>query len=314
MLQHSFRAMGCEMTALLDPTKRRAGEGAALIAQVPHWFAAWERRLSRFQPQSELSRLNRRGGRRARVSPTLWRALRTALRAARASGGLVVPVLLEQIERAGYDRSFELGLDVEDAPRPSAHAPRGRRGEWRRIACDRRGRRVRLPRGAMLDLGGTAKGWAADVAASRLGQCGPALIDAGGAIAMSAPPAGQSTWPVGVADPRRPGALLAVLNVPRGGVATSGRDYRRWRRGGAWQHHILDPRTGRPAETDVIAATAVAPTARRADVAAKVALILGSRDGTAWLDERPGLAGLLVLDGGEVRLSRGMRRYVEEGI
>jgi thiamine biosynthesis lipoprotein len=104
-----------------------------------------------------------------------------------------------------------------------------------------------------------------------------------------------------VADPLAPEADVAQLWLEQGGVATSGRDYRRWRRGGVWQHHLLDPRTGRPAQTDVLSATVLGPSAAEAEVAAKVALILGSRAGLAWLAARPALTGVLVLADGQVR-------------
>jgi thiamine biosynthesis lipoprotein len=86
----------------------------------------------------------------------------------------------------------------------------------------------------------------------------------------------------------------------RCGVATSGRNYRRWQRGGAWKHHIIDPRTGEPAETDVLSATVIAPTVLEAEVAAKVVLILGSREGLAWLGAKPNYAGLVVLEDGQI--------------
>jgi thiamine biosynthesis lipoprotein len=169
---------------------------------------------------------------------------------------------------------------------------------------------VRLPPGARLDLGGVAKGWAADRAARRLGATGPALVDASGDIAASAPPRGAPGWAIGVADPGDPGGQLALLCLARGGVATSGRDYRRWRRAGRWWHHLIDPRTGLPAETDVVSATVVAPTALDAEVAAKVALLLGQRVGLAWLEARPWLAGLLVGPDGRVATSRRWSRHL----
>ena len=124
-------------------------------------------------------------------------------------------------------------------------------------------------------------------------------MDAGGDIAVSGPRQDSAPWVVGVANPFFPDdALDNLLLSGRGGVATSGRDYRRWQRNGRWYHHILDPRTGRPAETDVLTATVIAPSAARAEVAAKVALILGSQAGRTWLAARPELAGCLVLDDG----------------
>ncbi|MEJ2353961.1 MAG: FAD:protein FMN transferase, partial [Anaerolineales bacterium] len=91
-----------------------------------------------------------------------------------------------------------------------------------------------------------------------------------------------------------------VLRLGRCGVATSGRNYRRWQRGGAWKHHIIDPRTGEPAATDVLSATVIAPTVLEAEVATKVVLILGSREGLAWLGAKPNYAGLVVLEDGQV--------------
>jgi thiamine biosynthesis lipoprotein len=113
-----------------------------------------------------------------------------------------------------------------------------------------------------------------------------------------------------VANPADPETQLELLLIERGGVATSGRDYRRWRQNGAVRHHIIDPRTGRPAETDVLSATIIAPSAEDAEVAAKTALILGSRAGMAWIEARPSLAGLLVLEKGEVMQSQQLKRYL----
>ncbi len=322
MLRLDFRAMACEMLAVLDSDAENAREA---LMQVPAWFAEWEESLSRFRAESELSALNGAEGKPVRVSETLWEVLEAAIGAANDSGGLVTPTLLDAVKAAGYDRSFELLEETPVAdPAPVAdhatvaehvpvaeHAPAAEQAtmhpstlDWRAIERDPDTHTVRLPRGLHLDFGGVAKGWAADQAARRLSAIGPALIDAGGDIAVSGPRANGERWPIAVADPFDSRSDVALLALERGGVATSGRDYRRWKRNGQWQHHIIDPRTGAPADTDVLAATVIAPTTGAAEVAAKAALILGSRDGLEWIQARSELAGLLVLDDGQIIRSR----------
>jgi thiamine biosynthesis lipoprotein len=171
-------------------------------------------------------------------------------------------------------------------------------------------RSVALPAAVRLDLGGIAKGWAADQAVRRLAAHGPALVDAGGDIAVSGPRAGGLRWPVAVASPFAPERHLAVLWLAGGGVATSGKDLRRWRRDGEWRHHIIDPRTGRPAVTDVLTATVIANSARAAEAAAKTAFILGRRKGMAWIEARSALAAVLVTDDGEVHTSWRLGKYL----
>lgn len=304
MLRVDFRAMGCQMLALVDSEDRTSADR---LAAVSEWFEAWEGRLSRFRGTSELSRLNARAGEPQRVSPVLLEVFRASLQAAAASGGLVVPTVLPALEVAGYDRSFE-GLG--DRP------PRGESGtcepvgNWRKIGYDRRRRTIHLPVGFRLDFGGVAKGWAADRAVGRLKSMGPALVDAGGDVAVSGPRADGQPWPIGVASPFDPEEETHLLMIRRGGVATSGRDFRRWRQAGVWQHHIIDPRSGCPAQTDVLTATVLGPSALQADVAAKVAVILGSREGLRWLETRRRFAGILVLEDGRILLSRRMRDHL----
>jgi thiamine biosynthesis lipoprotein len=164
-------------------------------------------------------------------------------------------------------------------------------------------RRARLLSGAQLDFGGIGKGWAADTLVRRFGAAS-VLFDVGGDIAVGGPRADGSAWPIAVHDPlTEADSPLALLLLERGGIATSGRDYRQWRVGDRAVHHIIDPRTGAPAVTDVLAATVIAPTAVGAEVAAKVVLIQGSARGLEWLEKRPELAGLIVCENGEVRHS-----------
>ena len=306
MQQTTFRAMGSQIQVLLDTD---APGALPALTRVPEWFEGWEQQLSRFRTDSELSTLNRSQGRPVKVSQELWDVVALALEAARQSQGLVTPTLLDALEGAGYDRSFDALPKSEDVPTKSDQRQPSTlimdTDPAKVIIRDPQQRIIRLATGSRLDLGGVGKGWAADQTARRLAAIGPALVDAGGDIAVSGPRATGEPWMIDVANPFISDQNLQSLLITSGGVATSGRDYRRWQRGGRWYHHIIDPRTGHPAITDVVSATIVAPTTSQAEVAAKVALILGSDDGLAWLEARSELAGLLVLeDGWLLRTSR----------
>lgn len=174
--------MGTTVSVVTEATAvEQAGD------EVRRLFAEWERRLSRFRPDSELSLLNADAGRPVVVSHLLFEVLEAALRAARATAGLYDPTLLRALERLGYDRSFEqVGVDVPAAPGP---VPPG--GGWRRVELDPKGRTVTLPPGVGVDLGGSAKGMAVDAAVERLRTLGigAAMVSAGGP-ARPRPPAG----------------------------------------------------------------------------------------------------------------------------
>lgn len=287
----AFRAMGCQMRAMIDSDAEAA---KMTINAVPRWFAGWERTLSRFRSDSELSALNRRAGEGwMHVSRTLWDVVNDAITAARLSDGLVTPGVLAALEEAGYDRDFAQIADGVAAQSPTPLPPPG---DWRAIRLDPQRRAVALPSGMRLDLAGVAKGWAATRAAQRLAAHGPALVDAGGDIAVRGARADGSPWAVGIANPFQPDEPLDIVLLADGGVATSGRDLRRWRQGDAERHHIIDPRTGAPATTDVLTATVIAPSLLEAEVAAKVVIILGSEAGMAWLAVRSWLAGLIVTE------------------
>lgn len=289
MLETSFHAMGSTMRALVD---RDDAVAARSLACVPGWFAAWERTFSRFDPGSELSRLNAHGV--ADVSPELFEVVALAVRAARASDGLVTPTVLGALLSAGYDRSFERLQDCRSGAVSHAPVP-----DIADVSLDAGARRIRLRRGATLDLSGFVKGWAADRAAALLGVIAPALVDAAGDVrAAGAPPGG---WRIAVDDgrPRAPG----VIALRAGGVATSGRDFRVWRAGGVLHHHLIDPRSGRPSESDVRVATVIAPTASRAEIAAKQLLLLGAARGLAWIDGQPELVARVVIDSDRVLTS-----------
>lgn len=306
------------MYAAVDSDDPDAG---AALAGIPRRFEVWEQCLSRFRETSELSALNRRSGQTVRVSETLWKVARLALQAGAQTDGLITPTILDALEAAGYDHSMSepIAAPSSDAAASASYmSPRlpvsvslpPRVADWRSVRMDPRRRTITLPHGARLDVAGVAKGWAADQAARYLGRFAPALVNASGDIAVSGPRADGSAWANTIENPfgRVDDTPLMLLSYE--GEATSSRGYRRWLRGNKWQHHIIDPRTGAPADTDVFTATAIAPTCAEAEVAAKAAFILGSRAGIEWIEARPHLAAFLILENGEHVSSSRFRDYI----
>jgi thiamine biosynthesis lipoprotein len=289
MVRDRFGAMGTTVELLLDAPDGRLARAAAAAARAE--FARLEALLSRFLPDSELSRLNR--ARRMRVGPDLLRVAGSALRLRRRTGGRFDPTVGAAVAAIGYDRTWE---DVADDPRPPGPAPAG--GS---VALDAEAGWIALGPGAVLDLGAIAKGDAADRACGLLAQAGPCLVSAGGDIAVSGPRADGGAWDVGVAHA---GGTL-TLALRRGGLATSGVDRRRWRRGGAAVHHEIDPASRRPAATDLLRATAVAATAAEADALA-TALLVAGRAGAAGLAGRWGVPAALVARDGTLTTAGGL--------
>lgn len=292
-VSHRFRAMGSDVHLLVPDGV--AGEAAGA---VEHLFATWEAVLSRFRPESELSRLNARAGVPVGVGPILLAAVEASLEAARATGGLFDPTLGHELVRLGYDRSFE---EIGTRPAAAGRRPRGG-GAWRAMVVDRSAGVVTVPPGCALDLGGIAKGMAVDASLELLGSLGieTALVSAGGDLAVRGLPPGRRAWDVLVGgDPSGP-----VVPLVRGALATSGTTRRRWRQGDVARHHLVDPATGEPSLSELREVTVAAGTCRIAEVGATAAFVAGPRVGPELLD-RLGLAGLLVTgDGGQIRVGR----------
>jgi FAD:protein FMN transferase len=284
----SFRAMGTEMF-LIGPEGARAFDRT--FAGVRAIFEREERRFSRFRPDSELSDVGRRAGTWTSVSAGFANLLALALDGAERSGGLFDPTILPALILAGYDRDFgELGRGSDRAARLRTvpARPETQTGRWREVRL--RDHRVFLPRGVALDLGGIAKGWTADRALEGVDAWPWAVIDAGGDLRIAgAPPAGSLD--VSVEDPIVPGTEAMRLKLSFGALATSSVTRRTW---GPRLHHIIDPRTGMPAITRVLQATAWAETCAEAEVRATWALLAGP----SVLDEFP---AVVFLEGGEVR-------------
>jgi thiamine biosynthesis lipoprotein len=261
---------------------------------------------SRFRTDSELVALDAAAGRPVRVSPLLAEALAVALRAAEATDGAVDPTVGSAMEAIGYDRDFTLVREDDRPVRLTVKRAPGRR----RVKLDRDTGTVVVPAGVRLDLGATAKAWAADRAAALLAEaagCG-VLVSLGGDTAVAGePPAGG--WQIRVQDVTGPvgetpaQGSYATVGLRGGGLATSGTAARRWRRGGHDLHHIVDPRTGLPVRSPWRTVSVAAATCADANAASTAALVKGT-GAERWLT-RLGLPARLVAQDGTVLTTPG---------
>lgn len=280
----TFPAMGTEVTVTAPGLTER--EESVLADAICEVFREREQRFSRFRADSELSWLNRATG-PVTVSAPLFDALVEARAFHARTAGLFDPAIGATLAGLGYDRSFAPGVLDRAEVRP----PR-RSATFDEVVLEPETRTVFRPRDVQLDLGGLVKGRTVDEAARLLPETG--AVDAGGDAVLRGLGDDGRAWPVEVEDPAQPGRVLLLLRLQDCAVATSAPNRRRWRAGGAEVHHLIDPRTGRSADSDLAQATVVAPDAGTADVLAKTALLLGAAEARSWLTGLPHVAGVLV--------------------
>jgi thiamine biosynthesis lipoprotein len=295
----TFPCFGSQCTVLVAGAGPH-GDAAAAVAMARRRLLAWHHQFSRFETDSELSRLNADPRATVPVSALMGRLAEAAVTAAAFTGGLVDATLLGEIERAGYGEHFgspsvPLSTALRLAPpRAPAHAHPGRR--WREISVDRAAGTVTRPPGLRLDSGGIAKGLFADVLAALLFEYESFAVDCGGDLRLGG--TGHARRLVNVASPLDD-STLHTLELDRGGVATSGIGKRSWLDAqGRPAHHLLDPATGRPAFTGVVQATALAPTGIEAEALSKAAILAGPGCVEGWLAR----GGVVVFDDGSHRV------------
>lgn len=249
-----------------------------LAARAERRIAELEARWSRFRTGSDVSSLNRCAGSSVPVSAATITLVTHALEAARATEGRYDPSVGRSVAGHGYDRDF---ADVADAA-VTLHPAPDVDGSWPAIEVDPIAGTVCLPEGMCFDPGGIGKGLAADLVAVELGgDAAGLLINLGGDLrAVGTAPDPTAGWVVSIEDPFAAGTEAARLSIPAGAVATSSRVKRAWHTATGPAHHIIDPSTGRPAETDVITATVIAGDAWWAEALA-TSLMLQGPDGLA---------------------------------
>lgn len=258
--------------------------------------------LTRFDPKSELSRLNSDPMASVPVSPIMLRFLQAVKFAGESTGGLVDATCLDAVERSGYRHSMNQpdcspgdSMTALDKAEATGHSP----GSWRDVAVDALRSTVTRPPDLRLDAGGLGKGLAADLSADRLRHLDSFAVECLGELRFGGTAVGPR--PVFVSSPDRGSSPVASLNILEGAIATSGITRRSWVDGnGRPSHHLIDPRTGEPAYSGVIQVTALGKSALEAEVRAKAALISGPEEAMGWLPD----GGVVVLENRSVWLGK----------
>jgi thiamine biosynthesis lipoprotein len=297
MQYDEFRAMNSDIVLAAS------GADHALLSkgfqQARSFIQYSEQRFTRFTDTSELADLNRAAGSWFQASADMFQVLEEAQTLARQTEGLFNPAILPALKQAGYDRSMDELR--RSAPRPGTLQVLEMQ-DFRSIQLDPATQSVYLPDEMQIDLGGIAKGWIAEQAAWQLSEFSDACaVSAGGDMFLIGLPEGALRWEIGLENPLQPEQDLAVLSVTPGAIATSSITKRHWVHNDQVQHHLIDPRTGSPAETEWLSVTVWAETAAEAEVYAKVLLIGGQQAADEFFDHLNSKAYLCVDKNGQVR-------------
>ncbi|WP_318505990.1 FAD:protein FMN transferase [Bacillus sp. T3] len=302
---HSFSAMNTQISTY--------GLSDTASKKIESMFHFTEGKLSRFLRDSELSQLNRSGGNPFLASDFLFQILNTANEFYHKTDGIFNPYIGKTMCEIGYDRSFEKisieqRISGQTIATPKAPHP---------VSIDTRMKSIMLTEGVEVDLGGIAKGWAAQQISEllRSKRVTRGVIDAGGDLAIWG--GTDRAWEVNIVHPNDPTLNIFEFSVGMDvGIATSSTIKRRWlNENGATVHHIIDPRTLKNGDSDFIQVTVLAPNLTIAEVYAKCLLILGSVQGKVWIEQKaPDLAYLGVKGNGSVVMGGEIENYCKEGV
>jgi thiamine biosynthesis lipoprotein len=300
-LERRFRAMGSDVHLVV------VGGSVNTLDRVVERIEQLESRWSRFRPDSEVTMLNNNTGRAVAVSSDTRLLVERSIEAWRLTGGSFDPTLLDDLLRAGYDRSFEnLG---DDSNRPAV-SPRNRSIDapgCTDIIVD--SATVTIPFGIGFDAGGIGKGLAADLVATELiaeGVVGVCINIGGDLRVIGKSPSGDG-WTLAIEHPEAT-APIALVGLAEGAIATSSVLRRRWKLDGQTYHHLIDPATGEPSQSDLALASVIAGEGWKAEVLAKAALLRGRAKAFDLIDAAT--AGVVVDHSGLIAASDGFSRFL----
>lgn len=274
--------------------------------KMAKWFSYVSNEWSRFEKNNSLEQFNnQQQGKRIQVSPLFFEVLYASQEYAKQTNFYFNPFLLENIEELGYDKSFPLLKRKES--NPSIKPPRLPLSEV--LEFDPTSFTVQKTMDCKVDLGGFAKGWSVDYAAKWLKQqacINTGFVNAGGDLIVWS--SFNEPWNISIANPFRESEIIHHISIKDGAIATSNTIYRKWAKEKKEYHHILNGRTGKCANSNVIQATVIGPSIMEAEVLTKILIILGSVNGVLWLNEHyPHVSYIIVCDNGQVL--KGGKRY-----
>lgn len=262
---------------------------------------------SRFRQGSELSQLNRRSGNPVVVSVETYRLITKAIDAWRLTAGRFDPTLAGTMELAGYDRSFEL-LAEPASHRPAIHEPAP---TPLGVELDPHCRSILVPPGVRFDLGGIAKGAAADLVVSEVlaAGAGGCCVNVGGDLRVQGRSPRNDGWRVDLGSTSSLRGSPLIAHITCGAVCTSTTTRRRWTTKNGTEHHLRNPTTGGSISNTLETVSVIGATATQAEVLTKAAFVAGIEDGiTIILDA--GATGLFTMaDGAETALP-GLDRFI----
>ncbi|MGG1516973.1 FAD:protein FMN transferase [Paenibacillus oryzisoli] len=285
-----FRAMNTWIEFKFYAAESQAEE---YIVLVKNWFETIEHRFTRFQADSELSYLNRLSGETCIVSDPMLEVLQLAELYRIKTNDTFNPFVLKALIRAGYSKSYEA------LPRNSLETNligESCQNPFFPLALNVRMKSVQLPSDTHLDLGGIVKSWAVKRIATFLHDkhcVERGLINAGGDLLAWSTEA-EKQWMIGVEDPWNPEKELGYIACNELAVATSSTLGRRWENQHGVQHHLIDPRTMRPSESDIVQCTIIGKDPIECEIWSKTLCILGLEEGTKlFLERAPGNEALV---------------------
>ncbi len=307
MQVREFRAMNTDVMMALDG-EVFLDEG---LRDTQAFIEECEQRFSRFLGNSEVTRMNAAAGEWIDVSEDLLEMLILSRAYYDETAGLFDPSILPDLKRVGYSTSMDEMRQHDDVG--GMITARTQRSGFSAVEIDAAQGRVRMPTGMEIDLGGIAKGWIVQQAALRLQKYGNAgAVSAGGDMYFAGSPADGAQWQVRIEDPKDPSRTAARLKVGEGAVVTSSISKRTWKQGGQARHHIIDPRTGEPAQPEWVSVTVIAPEAHLAEAYAKAFLIGGRKDATRLMLQRPRIAALCIDAQGRIFASPNSKGYLND--
>ena len=294
-LQQTGRALGSAVVLTLIVDDPATADG--LFADLWNHIHSFEKQFSRFLPDSELTHFNQQAGQPVEVTKSFKRLLQTCQKFSQITDGLYNPFILPDLQKAGYVASW---------PKPDASTSQDY-SHRQAAPIDQliiKGDSAQIPVNSALDFGGIGKGYLLDELATGLKKqkVKAYWLSLGGDIVCAGNDLDGAPWQVAIANAQKPGEVVGHMSAATkgGAIATSGTTKRRGAKTGKQWHHIIDPRSGQPAQTDVVTASVSAATATEADVFAKCLVILGSQAAQQFAKQRALYSVILQTENGDI--------------